>query len=80
MTLDQIVLLALVVGGLYFLFQGVYAIRYKKRYQRNWLSEKLLRRTPRQMEEGMLRTQGALRLLYGFVLLAMALYFWRVGG
>lgn len=79
MNIEDLMLFLLAAGGLYFFYQGVYAIRYQKRYQRNWLNEKLLRRTPKQMEEGMLRTQGALRLLYGFVLLAMALYFWRVG-
>ena len=80
MSLEQIGLLLLAGGGLFFIYQGVYTIRYQRSYHRNRLSSFLLRRTPRQMEEGMLRTQGALRLLYGIVLLGMAFYFWRIGG
>lgn len=79
MNREQIALLLLAAGGLFFIYQGIYTIRYQRGYRRNWLSERLLRRTPRQMEEGMLRTQGALRLLYGVVLIGMALYFWRIG-
>jgi hypothetical protein len=43
---DKFVLILLAVVGLYFLYQGVYAFRYQHAHRRNWLSEKLLRRTP----------------------------------
>lgn len=80
MNIELIALLLLAGGGFYFLFLGVYAIRHQQGYRRNWLSDKLLRRTPRQMEEGMLRTQGVLRLIYGVVMIGMALYLWRAAG
>jgi|GEM_PF-3300756 len=80
MTTNTLLLFLLAGSGLYFIYQGVYSVRYQRDYRRNWLSERLLRRTPRPMEEGMIRAQGVLRLIYGVVLLGMALYFWRVGG
>ncbi len=80
METEAVALILLAGGGFYFLFWGVYAIRYQRGYRRTWLSDKLLRQTPRPMEEGMLRTQGVLRLIYGVVMIGMALYLWRVGG